>query len=304
MSAIKTISLTLLVGLAPMIWGSTYFVTTEFLPADRPLIAATIRCLPAGLLLVLLSLYLPRGQQWFKLAILSVLNFSLFQALLFVAAYQLPGGLAAVLGAIQPLVVMVLVWIVNAQAPKWLTVGASITAIFGMAMLLLSPQTQWNVLGVSAALLGAISMSLGTFLAHRWHSEIPTMAFTGWQLLLGGLFLLPIALLSEPQLPDLNQTHFLAYGYIALFGTLISYLLWFKGIAWLPSVSLSSLSLLSPVSAIIIGWLLLGQSLSLTAGFGMAIVLTSTLLIQFTSTAQASTKPTIKPAIKQANSAI
>lgn len=99
----------LITALAPAIWGSTYIVTTEILPPDRPFTAALLRALPAGLLLVLYSRYLPRRSEWPRLLVLAALNIGFFQALLFVAAYRLPGGLAAVVGAIQPLLVMGLV---------------------------------------------------------------------------------------------------------------------------------------------------------------------------------------------------
>lgn len=47
--------------LAPAVWGSTYLVTTEFLPPDRPLLASLVRALPAGLILLLITRVLPRG---------------------------------------------------------------------------------------------------------------------------------------------------------------------------------------------------------------------------------------------------
>ncbi|MFD9701161.1 hypothetical protein [Lentzea sp. NPDC059081] len=48
-------------ALAPMIWGSTYLVTTQLLPPDRPLLASVVRALPAGLVLVLFGRVLPRS---------------------------------------------------------------------------------------------------------------------------------------------------------------------------------------------------------------------------------------------------
>lgn len=84
----------LFTALAPVIWGSTYIITSELLPSDRPFTAALIRVLPAGLLLVLLMRQTPLRQHWMRLVILSALNIGAFQALLFVAAYRLPGGLA------------------------------------------------------------------------------------------------------------------------------------------------------------------------------------------------------------------
>lgn len=48
-------------AIAPVVWGTTYFVTHQFLPADYPLYGAAIRALPAGLLLLLVYRKLPHG---------------------------------------------------------------------------------------------------------------------------------------------------------------------------------------------------------------------------------------------------
>lgn len=84
---IKTIALT---AIAPIVWGSTYIVTTEALPAESPLIASTIRSLPAGVLLVLISRAWPVGMWWSRIAILGFLNIGLFFYCLFFAATYLP----------------------------------------------------------------------------------------------------------------------------------------------------------------------------------------------------------------------
>lgn len=93
------VSSLLMAALPPAIWGSTYLVTSEFLPADRPLTAAVMRILPVGLVLVLFSRHWPRSNQWLKLTALSLLRMSLLHWPLFVSAYRLPGGLAALLTA-------------------------------------------------------------------------------------------------------------------------------------------------------------------------------------------------------------
>ncbi len=75
---------------------------------DRPFIAALLRVLPAGIALLIWSRRFPQRGEWAKLIVTGILNIGAFQALLFIAAYRLPGGLAAVIGAIQPLLVMLL----------------------------------------------------------------------------------------------------------------------------------------------------------------------------------------------------
>ncbi|MBS0882002.1 EamA family transporter [Pantoea sp. JGM49] len=273
----------ILTALAPAIWGSTYIVTTQFLPPDRPFTAALIRVLPAGVLMLLFTRRLPASRDIGRLIILSALNIGVFQALLFVAAYRLPGGLAAVLGAIQPLLVMLLAWGVEHRAPARITLWAALAGVVGMALLLLSPQTVFEPVGIVAALLGATCMATGVWLTRRWKMDLPVMALTGWQLILGGIMLLPAAWLIDAPLPTLTLPQWAAYAYLSLAGAFVAYGLWFRGIGRLPSVAVASLGLLSPITAVLLGWIMLSQVMSGTAFVGLVIVLISVLLVQRTS---------------------
>ncbi|TAI90618.1 EamA family transporter [Pectobacterium versatile] len=273
----------ILTALAPAIWGSTYIVTSEILPPDRPFTAALIRVLPAGLLLLLFTRRFPARRDWWRVLVLSALNIGVFQALLFVAAYRLPGGLAAVLGAIQPLLVMVLVWAVDHRAPRLATLWSAIIGVVGMAILLLSPQTTFEPVGVAAALLGAVCMATGVWLTRRWQLDLPVLPLTGWQLFLGGLMLAPVAWVVDAPLPALTLSQYAAYIYLCLAGAVISYGLWFRGITRLPTIAVASLGLLSPLTAVVLGWVLLSQSMTGTAFLGLATVLASVFAVQWTT---------------------
>lgn len=269
-----------LTALAPAIWGSTYIVTSQFLPPDRPFIAALLRVLPAGIALLIWSRRLPLCGEWWKLIVTGILNIGAFQALLFIAAYRLPGGLAAVIGAIQPLLVMLLAWCVDRQRSPWLAVLSAMTGIVGMAMLLLSPQMTLDPLGIGAAFLGAMSMALGTWLSRRWAIALPVIALTGWQLLTGGIVLAPIALLVDPPLHQVTLTQAAGYLWLCVAGAMLAYGLWFRGIGRLSPVAVSAMSLLSPVTAVLLGWVFLGQKIEGLALAGLVIVLFSVLSIQ------------------------
>ena len=99
-----------LTSLGPAVWGSTYVVTTELLPPDRPLLSALLRALPAGLAILAVRRVLPTEGLWWRAAVLGALNIGVFQPLLFVSAYRLPGGVAATLGAVGPLLAALLAW--------------------------------------------------------------------------------------------------------------------------------------------------------------------------------------------------
>lgn len=89
----------ILTAAAPVIWGSSYLVITEYLPNNYPITIAMFRALPVGLLLLLAIRRLPTGHWWRKITLLGALNFSCSWWMLFIAAYRLPGGAAATIGA-------------------------------------------------------------------------------------------------------------------------------------------------------------------------------------------------------------
>ena len=271
-----------LTALAPLIWGSTYYVTTAFLPPDRPLTAAMLRVLPAGLLLLLWTREWPKqAAEWGKTLVLGALNIGFFQAMLFVAAYRLPGGLAAILSSTQTLVVLLLMALAGSRPPQaaWRAAGLG---VLGVILLVASPQTRFDTLGIVAALAGAVSMAAGVFLAKRWQIKLSVLALTGWQLLLGGLCLLPVALLLEPALPTLTARNIGGYAYLCLFGAVLSYVLFFRGLRQLPPAVVSSLGMLSPVCAYVLGWVLLNQAMGWRAMLGFVLVLASIYGVQRT----------------------
>ncbi|MFS4411639.1 EamA family transporter [Providencia sp. T47] len=269
-----------LTALAPIVWGSTYLVTTEMLPAGIPLTLAVLRALPAGLLLILVLRKLPEGIWWLRVVVLGVLNFSLFWWLLFIAAYRLPGGVAATVGAVQPLIVLFLSrWLLNNRLSA-VSIMASIAGVFGVAILLLTPNAALDPLGIIAGLAGVFSMAAGTVLSRRWQPPVSALTFTSWQLTAGGLALLPFAIIFEPALPTLSSLNLIGLGYLTLIGGALTYALWFRGLATLGPSSVASLGFLSPVSAVVLGWFYLNQQLSTLQFIGMVVILLSVWVSQ------------------------
>ncbi|MEV2224868.1 EamA family transporter [Nocardia vinacea] len=282
-----------LAALAPIAWGSTYAVTTEFLPPDRPLFTALMRALPAGLALLAITRVLPRGVWLGRAAALGVLNIGAFFPLLFLAAYRLPGGVAGVLGAVAPMFALAFATVVLAEKTNGRKVIAGLIGVFGVALVVLRANAQLDTVGVIAGLAGAASMAMGTVLTQRWGRPegVGPLAITGWQLTAGGLFIAPLAFLIEGAPPALDGRAVGGYLYLGVIGTALAYFLWFRGIAKVPATSVAFLGLLSPVSAAVIGWIALGQALSPLQVVGLGIALGGTLLGQMVA------KPRIEPAV-------
>ena len=270
-------------AVAPVAWGLTYLTTTELLPPDRPLLSAVLRALPAGLLLVALSRRLPSGSWWWRSAVLGLLNIGLFFALLLLGAYRLPGGVAALAGAVQPLVVAGLAAGLVGERLRPRTLLAGVAGLVGVALLVLRAEARLDPLGVAAALGAAVSMAAGVVLTKRWGRPASLVATTGWQLVAGGLLLLPVAALVEGAPPAMSTTNVLGYLFLGGVGTVLAYLLWFRGLHALPATAVTFLGLLAPVVATAAGWLVLGQRLAPGQVLGAAVVLAALVVAQLPS---------------------
>jgi len=268
--------LLLTTAVAPVLWGTTYLTTTLFLPADRPLLAATLRALPAGILLLVIVRRLPRGSWWWKSWVLGVLNIGAFFALLFVAAYRLPGGTAAIIGGIQPLIIALLASRVLHERMTPRVFAAGFAGLLGVSLIVLQARAALDGWGLLAAFGGAVSMAVGLVLAKKWGQPASPTATTAWQLIAGGLTLL-ILLLAFEGLPaePLTLSNLGGYAYLSVLGTAVAYVLWFRGIARLPANRIGFLGLLSPVAAILLGWAVAGEVLTPVQLVGVVVVLAS-----------------------------
>ncbi|WP_405374822.1 MULTISPECIES: EamA family transporter [unclassified Microbacterium] len=276
----KRSGLIALTALAPALWGTTYLTATALLPPGHPLLTATLRALPAGLVLLVLARRLPTGAWWGKAVVLGTLNITVFFFCLFVAAERLPGGIAAVVGGVQPLLVAVIAAAVLADRLSPVVVGAGLAGALGVALIVLRADAALDPVGVVAAVVGAASMATGTVLTKKWGGGLPPLATTAWQLVAGGLSLAVLTALLEP-LPTtpITAPTVVGYAYLSLVGTALAYLVWFRGVASLPVRVPAFLGLLSPIVALALGAAVAGETLSALQVGGIALILGSVAVV-------------------------
>jgi len=270
-----------LTALAPVIWGSTYIVTTQLLPNLDPLTISILRALPAGLFLLCIVRQLPKGRWIAKMLVLGALNFSIFWSLLFFSAYRLPGGIAAIIGALQPFIVFFAARSLLGTPVRAFSLVAVATGALGVALLILTPEARLDSIGIIAGLLASASMAFGTVLSRKWQPPVPALTFTSWQLTAGGLLLLPFAPLATTAWSTITVANIVGLGYLGIIGAGLTYLIWFRGIGRLQPSAVSILGFLSPLSATILGWFILNERLTWIQGAGMAIVLASVFMGQY-----------------------
>ncbi|WP_027861808.1 EamA family transporter [Marmoricola sp. URHB0036] len=267
-------------AVAPIAWGSTYLVTEQFLPPDRPLFAATVRALPVGLVLLAYRRRLPHGDWWWKAIVLGLCNIGMFFPLIFLAAYHLPGGLAATLQASSPLAVMVIAWLVIGERAGVVRVAAAVVGLVGVMLLVLRNPGHVDTLGLVGAFGSVLVSALGFVLIKRWKSPVDLLTLVSWQLVVGGLALLPVALLIEGAPPAIDAPAALGFLWIAGVGTGLAYVCWFRGLGLMSAGSVSIIGLVNPAVGTLLGVAFAHEVFGPVQALGMVLVLGGVLVGQ------------------------
>lgn len=247
MSSMETISplrVAAITSVAPLAWGTTYVVTSQLLPPDRPLFAAAVRALPAGLLLL---------------------------------AYHLPGGLAATVQATSPLAVMALAWLMLREPPGPVRIAAALVGLVGVALLVLRSPGTVDAVGLLAAAGSVLVSALGFVLVKRWPAPVDMLTVVSWQLVAGGLVLAVVALLVEGAPPALDLPAVGGFLWLGVVGTALAYQCWFHGLVRMPAGTVSLIGLVNPVVATVLGVLVAHESFGIVPAIGMVLVLGSVI---------------------------
>jgi probable blue pigment (indigoidine) exporter len=282
--AIGVAGITAAAAVAPIVWGTTYVVTTQLLPAAHPMTASVLRALPAGLLLLAMRPGIPPRGWRFRTAVLGMLNIGCFFPLLFIAAYRLPGGLASVVGALQPLIIIALTLMLRWGRPSLAHLLWGIVALVGVSLVSVTGSASFDLVGFGASVLGTVSMASGILLTRRWGTPPNThpLNSTAWQLIVGGVAIIPLIPVFDRGPWEPSAGGLVGYAWLTFIGGALAYSLWFQGARTLAPSGIALLGVLSPVTAAVLGWVVLGQALTLVQIIGFVVALGGSLGGQLT----------------------
>lgn len=294
-----------IVLIAPFfLWGTAMVAMKGAMPHTTPFFMAGVRLVPAGAVVLLAGLLLRRPQAisrqgWLWIALFALVDGTLFQGFLAAGLQRTGAGLGSVMIDSQPLAVAVMArglfgehigtlgWI----GLLWGIAGISllglpdewIFSLFHGDLTWLTGGTALNTLlqgGEWLMLLAALSMATGTILIRYVCRHVDPVVATGWHMVLGGLPLFGLSALGEVQ-PWQGLTGFDwgAIAYSTIFGSALAYGIFFFLAAQGNLTSLSALTFLTPVFALLFGNLFLAETLSSLQWLGVSFTLVSIYLI-------------------------
>ena len=294
---------TALFFIAPFfLWGTAMVAMKGVIAQTTPFFLAGVRLVPAGILVLVTAAILKRpqpqtGQSWLWIGLFALIDGAMFQGFLAAGLVRTGAGLGSVMIDSQPLAVAVLSsWLFGEIIGLFGWLGLMI-GIIGISLIGLPDrliysifQGDWTALsfdwlgffasGELLMLLAALSMAVGTVLIRYVTLHSDPIVATGWHMILGGIPLFAISWWQESaQWANIDLSGWLALSYATIFGSAIAYGIFFYLASRGNLTSLSSLTFLTPVFALLFGNLILAEVLSPLQSVGVCLTLVSIYLI-------------------------
>jgi drug/metabolite transporter (DMT)-like permease len=281
-----------LLAVLSVLWGGSFFFNGVVLRELPPLTVVLLRvALAAMILLPVLRAYrirFPVGLSgWKPFFAIALLNNVLPFSLIVIGQTYIPSGLASILNATTPLFTVVVMAAAGDEKLHARRVVGVVTGLVGV--IILHGQDVYGQdpgfqsgegVGILLCLAAAFSYGLSALYARRKLSNSPPLATATFQLLASALMMTIVAAVAERpwQLPMPGVTTWLAMIGLSALSTALAYIVFFQVLRRSGSTNVMLVTLLIPVTAILLGYLVLGESISLREIIG-ALVIGSALLL-------------------------
>ncbi|HTW59475.1 MAG TPA: EamA family transporter [Terriglobales bacterium] len=296
-----------------LIWGSTYLAIRYAVETIPPLVAAGIRHTIAGSILLAwacLRGYRPKREHWIAGIAVGALFFLVGHGSLHWAEQYVASGLAALLIATEPMFILVLAWLAGQQRISRISALGLGLGVVGVAILLGAELTMKgsSLLGLIAVLVGSLSWAGGVVVSAKVKLPTDALARTAVPLLCGAVMLLLAAGLTG----EFHATHWasislrsiMGLAYLVVFGSIVA----FTSYTWLlqqcPPALVATHTYANPVVAMLLGWLLASEPLTVRVVVASVAILGAIVLIRrgerAVQTSASSMSAELQPALQEA----
>jgi drug/metabolite transporter (DMT)-like permease len=277
-----------LLGLLSILWGGSFFFNGLVLKQLPPLTVVFLRVAIAALILLpLLFVYrirLPKGLSgWRPFFAIGFLNNVLPFSLIVIGQTYIPSGLASILNATTPLFTVVVMAIAGEEKLLLRRIAGVVAGLIGVIILHgdgFGFETGQSI-GILLCLAAAFSYGLSALLARKVLSNSPPLGTATFQMLASAAMMTVVAgLVERPwQLPMPDAVTWLAVIGLAALSTALAYIVFFQILRRSGATNVMLVTLLIPVTAILLGYLVLGESISSREISGALVIGSALLLI-------------------------
>ena len=277
-----------LLGVLSVLWGGSFFFNGVILRELPPLTVVLLRvALASVILLPLLRVYgigFPKGlSAWMPFLAIGLFNNVLPFSLIVIGQTYVPSGLASILNATTPLFTVLVMAAAGEERLHARRVAGVLVGLIGVAILhgdALGFETRQGI-GILLCLAGAFSYGLAALVARRLPSQTQPLGTATFQMLASAAMMAVVTgVVDRPwRLPMPGATTWLAVIGLATLSTALAYIVFFQILRRSGATNVMLVTLLIPVTAILLGYLVLGEPISAREIAGALVIGSALLLI-------------------------
>jgi len=276
-------------ALVCLLWGTTWIASKEAVRHMPPLQMAGIRQLLGGLCYVLFFVAKgerwPQGKEWRSILVLSFLNFLLANGLSTWGLKYISSGLGAIMGAIFPLWLVVIgLFSAKAKMPNKAILGL-LLGFGGVCIIFSQHLSDFLIadfrLGIILSLGATWGWAFGTIYTKKNAAKFNPYFSIGLQMVISGIALTGIAYTTTNTIPlnSIPWQSWTAIAYLVIFGSIISFIAYLYALQNLPTEQTSLYAYINPIVAILLGWLIFSETLTVFIAIGGLVALLGVYLV-------------------------
>jgi drug/metabolite transporter (DMT)-like permease len=277
-------------GAVCLIWGTTYLVLRIAVLHFPPFLFVTIRQLLAGGLLAGFMLLtrkavLPEKGDIVRQAIAGFFMISLGNGLVAWAEVLIPSGVAAIICSLMPvMVILINVSINKEERPTVPIIAGVLMGLVGIIMIFQEHLTEFSKLeyqvGIFLIIIAVISWAGGSVWLKKRGNDGNAFLNAGLQMFFGGVWLIPGALLFD----DLSAIRWSAEAgysllYLVFIGSIVAYACYSYVLRKLPMTVVSLYAYVNPIVAVLLGWIVLDEKLTIKVGIAILITVAGIYIV-------------------------
>lgn len=275
-------------GMVCFLWGTTWLASEQGVKRMPALQLAGVRQFIAGTIYVIYFLLkgakLPKGKEWGTIIVLGILNFTLSNGLGTWGVKYISAGLGAIIGSIFPIWLVVIGIFSASKIP----VKAILGLILGFGGVCVIFYEHFNDFfnsdfrfGILISIAATWSWAFGTLYTKKKAADFNPYFSLGLQMLISGMLLLSFTKFTGTAIPltAIPWQSWSCIGYLVLFGSIFGFFCYMYALQHLRTEQVSVYAYINPIVAVVLGWLLLNEKMSVFIGVGGLVALSGIYLV-------------------------